>query len=125
MPRHFKKSTLAEIEKMKQWYKEGVSYSEIGRRLGKNHATIIWHIKHKNLYQYDRKPTIKGKEIKEKEEMEKVKKIPVINHTHCIVCQKEKEPKWIKTNFCGNVCFSKYNRKPMWYEENKKVDYGG
>ena len=44
MRKPFTKSTDEEIQQMRDLYRIGMSLSEIGRRLGKNHSSILWHI---------------------------------------------------------------------------------
>ena len=110
MKKSFKKSTILDIEQMFKWYKAGVSINEIGKRLKKDHASVIYQLKKSPEY-------IKGisggrlllkvpkdvsvdKFIAKKEEEEKKR-----NSGKCIVCHKEKTDKWAKTFYCSLKCF--------------------
>jgi len=137
--RTFRKSTPEEIEEMEQLYKRGLSLSEIGRRLKKDHSTIWFHIK--GLA----KPKIKdpshyfnrGKKqkriiepmpeellkreipdyIKKNLELEeKERKNAIIEKEkrkekgRCKVCGKKiRSLKFRNTRFCGLPCFMNYN----------------
>ena len=42
--RSFKKSTPDQIEEMKAMYRQGCGILEIGRKLGKHHTTVLYHL---------------------------------------------------------------------------------
>jgi len=44
MRRSFKKSTPDQIEEMKAMYKYGCGIFEIGRKLGRHHTTVLYHL---------------------------------------------------------------------------------
>jgi len=102
-----KKSTQAEVEKMVELYKNGVSYTEIGRQFGRDHTTIIYWVK-----KYIKEGKIKVEKQCEKKAglfierrggarvMPKKKIDPDI----CQWCQKKRredfDPVWRLTHFC-------------------------
>ena len=110
MKKSFKKSTILDIEQMFKWYKAGVSINEIGKRLKKDHASVIYQLKKSPEY-------IKGisggrlllkvpkdvsvdKFIAKKEAEEEIR-----NSEKCVVCRKDKSNVWRNTNFCSLTCW--------------------
>jgi hypothetical protein len=105
--KHFLKSNKEEVLKMLKWIKEGLSFSEIGRRLHRNHTTIMYWV-HKvgpnNIYPVENLlPDNVIIDIVKKEK----KEIPKV----CQFCKGKKSKKWKLTKHCCML---------SWYEENKK-----
>ena len=120
MRKPFKKSTISDIEQMFKWHKAGISTNEIGRRLKKDHASVIYWLKKSPEYIKGisgRIPLLKvpklewhgvsvDKLIAERKEEEALK-----SSNHCIVCRKDKSNVWRNTNFCGLKCWDLDFRK--------------
>lgn len=110
MKKPFKKSTIEDIEQMFKWHKAGVSTNEIGRRLKKDHASVIYWLKKSPEYIKGisgRIPLLKvpkdvgvDKFLAKKEAEEEIR-----NSGKCLVCRKEKADKWAKTFYCSLKCF--------------------
>ena len=117
MKKSFKKSTILDIEQMFKWYKAGVSINEIGKRLKKDHASVIYQLKKSPEY-------IKGisggrlllkvpKDVSvdkfiAKKEAEEEKEIKFWEAGLCIFCKKPKQESWEKTSYCGLKCYISY-----------------
>ena len=103
------KSTPEEIQEMRRLYKEGINMSEIGRKFHRDHSSIFYWI-HKDE-DYVKNRGIRKKDKQESNEEEKEKKaIQTVDPNLCLMCKKRKEnPKWILTNFCSKMCWTKHH----------------
>jgi hypothetical protein len=107
--KYFTKSTREDIYEMLKMIKSGLSLSEIGRLLHRDHTSIMYWI-HKigptNIFveNFEPKSAILNVEIYKKEP---------IKVDCCKVCRKEKtDKKWKETDYCGLFCWDNENRKP-------------
>jgi len=118
--RTFHKSTPEQIKEMKRLYKLGISFSEIGRRIGIDRTTIYYWLKKefKDIRNYQQQTIIHRKFLK-KELVEKRKERILAEKkrkeerkiTHCHNCGKLKtSERWKKTHFCSFKCFSEYHK---------------
>ena len=118
MGKSFKKSTPKEIQEMFNLYKQGISYRDIGKKLGKHHSTIIWHIKRGKI---PARTWLKRTRLK-KPQLEKPKKeIIKLDRNLCIICKKQKEKKWEKTLYCSMRCWDYSMEKKKfgkWHQTN-------
>ena len=106
MKRAFKKSTKEEIEEMVKLYQSGVSYNEIGKRLGKDHSSIMYHIKKVKKVGIQGRTRQEQKRLDYPKEISKPEpeKIKILNP--CKNCGGDITDKsWLRTNFCRLKCW--------------------
>ena len=97
-----KRSTIEQIEKMKQLHEEGLSSVEIGRKLGKDHSTILYWIKREKGYV----PIKAGRRAEIQEEQQNSDSAQNNQERICQVCKKIiSDSKWELTNYCSLKCF--------------------
>lgn len=123
-----RRCTKEEIEEMKKLWKEGLLFPEIGRRLNRDHSTVAyWLTEYKsnivkqkgegviNVSKMERKIIKeKTKEEKQEEEDARCREAGI-----CIICKKEKEPKWRLTKYCSLPCWDKFVKitNPKWHRQ--------
>lgn len=107
-------------------YVNGINMSEIGRRVGRDHTTILYWVKKyrvdPNNYFSVLEKQRQREEIEERQKREtesRIKKIQAIRAKDAIMVENSKnpflcenckkritDPKWVKTNWCGRACWN-------------------
>ena len=132
-----KRGTVEEKQKAKELYKTGLSFNEIGRRMGRDH-TIVARWVREELVIPKFTQSEKGKKTQEvlrakKKDLEGYKGIgvpveivpieiipekPMI----CKICGKKiTDPKFISTHYCSLECFGINPEKIGWFEKRYSI----
>ena len=123
MRRHFQKSTKSDINKILKMSCSGKSSIFIGKKLNKDHTTILyWINKAKEFKKVNgdnfifKNVIIKMPKKKvEKEPKKKVEKEPKpLAHNICPICKEIKSKSWANTGYCSLNC---------WHKATKKLEY--
>jgi len=106
------KLTKKQIKEIKQLKKKEWKYDDLAKKFKVNRSTIGYHMR--GAIQRPHKTDGIGDHPEEiplfiRQNIEKQKRAEPeerIKRNICVICGKEKEWKWRKTNFCGIKCFN-------------------
>lgn len=118
-----RRATTEEKEQAIKLFQAGLNFTDIGKRLNRNHVTVASWIRNKTslpkIIPLERSRLARINRLaREKAEAEKQEpeKVEEIEKRTCQECQKKiTDFKWLLTNFCSLNCFGNFKAKKYDY----------
>jgi len=106
-----KKISEEEKKLIVKLYKAGFSFIEMGKRMKRDHTTMLFQVKKMGIYNPQRKILSKEEIEKEAEKEIEEKRIEKeVKLNLCFFCKGEKKDlKWVKSNYCSLKCWDEAN----------------